>query len=111
MFYPDSSKLFVLPGVTKTLNTQRDSNSLSNNLDALLLAPKTTNGFDLFPFALATNYMLTIHFSYSVVFKQTDFTPCLSIVVLDTIPFQTDVSSIAILFEGGYLYLIEYLPA
>ena len=55
--------------------------------------------------------MLTKHLSCPVVFKQIDFTPCLSIVVLDTTSFQTDVSSIAIILEGRYLYLIESLWA
>ena len=42
---------------------------------------------------------------------QTDFAPCLSIAVLDTMSFQTDLSSIAIILEGGYEYLTETLRA
>ena len=93
------------------LNTQRDLNYSSSELGYLLAARKTSNGFNFFPSALGAKHTLTIHFSCSAAFKQTDFAPCLSIVVLDTMPFQMDVSSIPIILEGGYLYLIESLRA
>ena len=93
------------------LTTQRDLNSLSSDLDYPLTARKTTNVFNLVSSTLVAKYTLTIHFSCLVVFKQTDFAPCLSIVVLDTMSFKADVSLIAIILEGGYLYLIENLWA
>ena len=61
--------------------------------------------------ALAAKYTLTINFSCPVVFKQSEFAPCLWIVVLDTMPFEKHVSSIAVILEGGYLCLIESLRA
>ena len=92
------------------LTTQQDLKSSSNDLDSLLDTQKTTNGFNLVPSALAAKHTLTIHFPCPVVFKQADFAPCLLIVVLDTMSFQTDVSFIAVILEG-YLYLIESLQA
>ena len=103
-----SSFIQALP---ELLITQRDWSSSSSDPDSYLAARKTTNGFNLVLSALAAKHTLTIHFSCSVVFRQTDFAPCLSIVELDTMPFQTDVSSIAIILEGGYLHLIESLRA
>ena len=93
------------------LTTQQCLNSSSSVLDSLLAARKTTNGFHLVQSVFAAKNMLTIHFSCSVDFKQTDFAPCLSIVVLDIMSFQANVLSIAIILEGGYLYLIESLRA
>ena len=104
------SYLFI-HSLPELLTTQRDSNSSSSDLDSPVAVRKTTNGFNLVPSALAAKHTLTIHFSCPVVFKQTEFAPCLSIVVLDIMSFQTDVSSIAIILEGGYLYLIESLQA
>ena len=63
------------------------------------------------PFALAAKHTLTIHFLCLVFFKQTNFATCLSITVLDTMLFQTDVSCITIILEGGNLYLTESLQA
>ena len=91
--------------------TQQDFNSSSSDLDSLSAALKTTNDFSLVPSALAAKHRLTIHFSCPVILKQTDFAPYLLIVVLGTMSFQLDVSSIAIICEGGYLYLIENLQA
>ena len=101
------SSLFIQV-LLELLSTQWDSN-FSSDLDSLLATQKTTNGFNLVPSALTAKHMLTIHFSCPVIFKQTNFAPCLSIVVLDTMTFQTDVLSIAIILEGGYLDLIESL--
>ena len=103
-----SSFIKALPGL---LTTQRDLNSSSSDLDSPLAACKKKNGFSLVPSALAAKHALNIHFSSLLVFRQTDFTPCLSIVVSDTMSFQRDVLSIAIILEGGYLYLIESLRA
>ena len=103
-----SSFIQTLP---ELLITQQDLNSSSSDLDSLMAAQKTTNGFNLVPSALAAKHMLNICFSCPVVFKQTDFALCLSIAVLDTMSFQPDVSSITIILEGGYLYLIESLRA
>ena len=86
-------------------------NSLSSDLDFLLAARKTKNGFNLVLSALVAKHTLTIHYSCPVAFQQIDFAPCLSIAVLDTMSFQTDVSSITIILEGGYLYLTESLRA
>ena len=94
-----SSLIQALP---ELLTTQRDLNSSSSDLDSLSAARKIRNGFNLVPSALAPKHKLTIHFSCPVVFKQTDFAHCLSIAVLDTMLFQTDISSIAIILEGGY---------
>ena len=85
-----SSSIQALP---KLLIVQRDSNSSSNDLDSLLAARKTTNGFNLVPFALAANYTLNIRFSCpDGIKKKTDFGPCSCILALDTMPFETDVS-------------------
>ena len=101
-----SSSIQALP---ELLTTQRDSNSSPSDLDSLLATRKITNGFNLVSSALAAKHTLTIHFSCPVVFKQTDYTTCLSTVVSDTMSFQTDVLPIAMILEGGYLYLIESL--
>ena len=101
-----SSFIQALP---ELLTTQREFNSSSSDLDFLLAAQKTTNGFNLVPSALTAKHKLTIHFSCPVVFKQTDFASCISIVVLGTVSLQNDISHIAIILEGRYLYLIESL--
>ena len=84
-----SSSIQALP---KLLIVQRDSNSSSNDLDSLLAARKTTNGFNLVPFALTANYTLNIRFSCPDGIKKTDFGPCSCILALDTMSFETDVS-------------------
>ena len=66
------------------LVTQRDSNSSSSDLDSILVARKSKNGFNLVPSALAATHTLTIHFLCPVVLKQTHFAPRLWIVVLET---------------------------
>ena len=65
-------------------------------------------GFNLAPSGLAAKHTLTIRFSYLVVFKQISL---LAYLLLDIMLFQTYVSSIAIILEGSYLYLIERLRA
>ena len=101
-----------IQALSELLTAQRDSNYSSSDSDFLSAARKTTNGFNLVQSALAAKHMGTILFSCPVAFKQTDFTPCLSIVVLlHTMSFQTDVSFIAIILKGEYLYLIESLQA
>ena len=82
-----------------------------HDLDFILAARKTKNVFILVASALAGKHTLTIKFSCPVVFRQIDFAPCLWIIVLDTMPFETDVSPIAVIFEEGYFYLIESLRA
>ena len=99
-----SSFIQALP---ELLTRQQDLNSSSSGLDSLLATQKTMNGFNLVPSALAAKHTLTIHFSFPVVFKKTDFTPCLSIVVSDTMLFEIDVLPIVIILEGDYLYLTE----
>ena len=101
-----SSFIQALP---ELLTTQREFNSSSSDLDFLLAARKTTNGFNLVPSALTAKHKQAIHFSCPVVFKQTDFASCISIVVLGTVSLQNDISHIAIILEGQYLYLIESL--
>ena len=73
--------------LSELLTAQRDLNSSSSDLDSLLAAPKTTTVFNLVPSALAAKHTLIIQFSCPGFFKQTDFAPYLSIVVLDTISF------------------------
>ena len=55
-----SSFIQALP---ELLTTQREFNSSSSDLDFLLAARKTTNGFNLVPSALTAKHKLTIHFS------------------------------------------------
>ena len=80
-----------IQALPELLTTQRDSNYSSSDLGSPLAAPKTKSGFNLVPSALAAKQTLTMHFSCPVVFNQTDFTPCLWILVLDTMSFETGV--------------------
>ena len=100
-----SSFIQALP---ELLTTEQDLNSSSSDLESLLAAWKTTNGFKLGPSVLAAKQSTHHTFFMSSCF-QTDFAPCLSIAVLDTMSFQTDLSSIAIILEGSYEYLSETL--
>ena len=83
---------------------------MSRDLGSLLAGQKTANGFYLVPSAFAATYMLTVHFSCSIVSKQTNFAPCLSIIVLDTMSFQTVLRSSLLYLKEG-IYLIENLRA
>ena len=88
------------------LTTQRDLNSSSSHLESLLAARKT-GGLTLVPSNSAAKHTLIIHFIINCL--QTNIFRSLSIVVLDTMLFQTHVSLIAFNLDRGYLYLIENL--
>ena len=52
-----------IQALPELLTTQRDLNSSSSDLDSILVAGKTTNGFNLFQSVLVAKHKLNIHFS------------------------------------------------
>ena len=52
-----------IQALPELLTTQRDLNSSSSDLDSILVAGKTTNGFNLFQSVLVAKHKLSIHFS------------------------------------------------